>query len=879
LENSFVPWKVTSAEDSIKLKLVSSVAHEWLFLPLRFNTEKGKKYTFKIEIRSSIIVKKQYVFLSNAEYKTQHIGGFSLDANIKYTHTKEFTADDEYFAVTFSTGDSPQIGSILDIYSISLIENTQEVANSLAEKSSGKYTGRLYDIALFGGYCNANHGASLTFLALHELLKSFGYKILVAAHPNFRIPNNVNFNLTKKYYKISKYRPKERIGELTKYCDMFVEASDQLWANSLGFIPEWHLMGGGDDSVKRISVATSFGWDKPGSLVKNNKDLFQKQLSRYDWLSVREASGVDILKDTFGLTGTQILDPIFLCDMSVYDKIAEDVTYKQDGDFVFAYFVEIDEGKGEFATTIKKKTNSENIFGMTSYIWKEDKRKAANVLWEKYIGLGYKSDANIADFIYNIKRAKIMVTDSFHGACFAVIFHKPFICTAAFNRGNSRFKIFDDLGLSGHIIHKEQAVDYTNIPGIDWNMVDRKLNVMRTQSFEWLEKAFAREFPHNYECKTVEVLPHSKCTGCAACQNICPWGAIGPKEDAFGFFLPEIDQEKCTECGLCKRTCPILNRPVPPSLQEKKVFCGFSLNTETRFLSSSGGFFSEFAMSPLMTGDEYEIYGAAFATPYVVRHIGIRDVADLPCIRTSKYVPSGIGETFTQVLVALKANKNVMFCGTPCQCGGLTAYLAAKKQNTEKLFVIDFVCHGVNSPKAYCAYLSDIEKEYNSAISSVSFRNKEVAWQKYSMRIDFEGRSDCYIKTNDNDLFFAGFLKYHLFLRESCTACRFRGAERFSDITLADAWGITLREQQDISCGVSTAIINTPKGQELFDSVHEKLFSEEHDYAEITKNNRHLNHSTKHGQYHEYFFEELKKGTAFSEIVREISRRLAENQS
>jgi acetyltransferase-like isoleucine patch superfamily enzyme/coenzyme F420-reducing hydrogenase beta subunit len=528
---------------------------------------------------------------------------------------------------------------------------------------------------------------------------------------------------------------------------------------------------------------------------------------------------------------------------------------------------------GGLAVSIKKKTHSKTIFGMTSLVWDKDKRTTADAIGGKYTGTGYKSDANIADFIYNIKRAKIVVTDSFHGACFAVMFHKPFICAAAFNRGNSRFKIFEDLGLSAHIKTKEQAADYTGIPEIDWGAVDRKLNALRALSFEWLEDAFGREFPHNYECKTIAALPCSKCTGCMACLNICPCGAISSHEDAHGFFVPEIDHAKCTECGLCKKTCPILNRPEPPSPQDKKAFCGFSLDADTRYVSTSGGFFTELVKSPLVTSDKYEIFGAAFETPFDVRHIGINDIGDLPRIRQSKYVQSNIGETFIQVLAALKAKKKVVFCGTPCQCGGLAAYLSAKKQSTERLFVVDFICHSVNSPEAYRAYLSDIEKEHGGAVSRVWFKNKEASWQKFSTRIDFEGRSDYYVKDRYTDLFYIGFLKHHLFSRESCTECKFKGAEHFSDITLADAWGVTLRDPQDTAHGVSTAIINTPKGQELFDSVRSKVFAEEHDYTEISKGNTNLYNSVKHGQYREYFFEELQKGTAFSKIIREISRR------
>ena len=56
-----------------------------------------------------------------------------------------------------------------------------------------------------------------------------------------------------------------------------------------------------------------------------------------------------------------------------------------------------------------------------------------------------------------------------------------------------------------------------------------------------------------------QVLEKSRCTGCTACMNICPKGAITMAEDIDGFKYPVIDQDKCINCGLCVKTCPVLN--------------------------------------------------------------------------------------------------------------------------------------------------------------------------------------------------------------------------------------------------------------------------------------------------------------------------------
>ena len=78
-----------------------------------------------------------------------------------------------------------------------------------------------------------------------------------------------------------------------------------------------------------------------------------------------------------------------------------------------------------------------------------------------------------------------------------------------------------------------------------------------------------------------------KCTGCFACYNICPKGAIEMKEDEFGYIYPKIIESKCINCGLCKKTCPVLNKV---DLKEPlKCLAIRTTNNEILSKSSSGG--------------------------------------------------------------------------------------------------------------------------------------------------------------------------------------------------------------------------------------------------------------------------------------------------
>lgn len=126
----------------------------------------------------------------------------------------------------------------------------------------------------------------------------------------------------------------------------------------------------------------------------------QKYLQRFDALSVRENSGVAILKNTFNLTSTQIWDPVFYIDRSKYEKIAE-TSSKKESKFL-AYY----------------------IITMTP-----EKKKAINFVADK-LGLkpvDMKGKLPVEDWLYYIKNCEYYIGDSFHGTCFALMFQKNFL--------------------------------------------------------------------------------------------------------------------------------------------------------------------------------------------------------------------------------------------------------------------------------------------------------------------------------------------------------------------------------------------------------------------------------------------------------------------
>ncbi len=99
----------------------------------------------------------------------------------------------------------------------------------------------------------------------------------------------------------------------------------------------------------------------------------------------------------------------------------------------------------------------------------------------------------------------------------------------------------------------------------------------------------------NRKAAKIKLVKKEKCTGCAACYNVCPVGAIKMAEDSEGFFSPLIDEQVCTKCGLCLKICPEINKFPIKGAAAPLAYAAWNLDQAERASSSSGGIFSVFA--------------------------------------------------------------------------------------------------------------------------------------------------------------------------------------------------------------------------------------------------------------------------------------------
>lgn len=347
---------------------------------------------------------------------------------------------------------------------------------------------------------------------------------------------------------------------------------------------------------------------------------------------------------------------------------------------------------------------------------------------------------------------------------------------------------------------------------------------------------------------TKDKLNMNQCTGCCLCANGCPVEAISMKEDKNGFLYPHINNKLCIDCGKCTELCDGRNEQYISDV-EKRAYAVWSKNSEIRYKSTSGGAFSEFAKYVLL--NDGVVAGAAYNECNQVDHILIDNLEQLSLVRQSKYIQSDSKDIYKKVKYALDNGKLVLFCGTPCQLAALKSYL---NKDYEKLFLMSFICLGVNSPKALRAWLEEIEQKENNSVQRVWFKYKKHGWHKSPLctRLDFkDGSHKVYF--GDENTFMKGYIRYHLYIRPSCTDCRFKGLTHGADVMVADFWG----EQITDDNGTSLLIVNSKKGEKMLNEIKMNFCLEEVDFSQAILGNRAFREPVKASKYSDKFLAEL----------------------
>lgn len=321
--------------------------------------------------------------------------------------------------------------------------------------------------------------------------------------------------------------------------------------------------------------------------------------------------------------------------------------------------------------------------------------------------------------------------------------------------------------------------------------------------------------------ETTELIKtNNNCTGCGACENICPKDAIQLDYDGSGFLKPVVNEAVCIECKQCVFVCPTLKEnpckttSVEPDEKFVKPDCYAAwAEDEIRMQSSSGGVFTVAAKAILRK--KGWVYGVAWEDGFVCVHKGIHEADKLSKLQYSKYIQSETRKCFRKVKEYLKAGEQVLYVGRPCQIAGLRSYLG-ELAHKDHLIMMDLLCFYAPSAHYFRKYLDESYGIGN--IKEVLFRNKKRGWT--SSAYTLIGNNEEEIYPNPKEDAFLRMFQSALGRNDVCDCCRFADFPRQGDLTMGDFWGI---EQHDPTWndkkGTSLLIANTQKGKQFLEQI------------------------------------------------------------
>tara|TARA_R110002074_G_scaffold203432_2_gene371329 strand:- start:2040 stop:3185 length:1146 start_codon:yes stop_codon:yes gene_type:complete len=364
---------------------------------------------------------------------------------------------------------------------------------------------------------HSNYGGLLQAFALQKALTSLGHESLLINNDTSNYPNwrkRISFVKQKVFQLIkggSVNRPdltskknKKVIGEhsakfVERYINKtdlvpaifnfedvksynfggYVVGSDQVWRPNYtpSIATYFYDFLETISSVKKISYAASFGVDHWQYNSQETKSC-AKLAKMFNAISVREDSGIILCQENLNVDAVKVLDPTLLIDKHDYEVLVENAQLSKPKGKLFTYILDRSAENIDMEERAAKYLNTNHYTAMP----RKDMRNL--------------SSENINDFIFppveewinGFMSADYIITDSFHGTLFSIIFNKKFISIGNKRRGLSRFtSILKQLDLEDRLLLSVEDFKPEILnKDIDWNLVNSKLSIAKENSLDFL---------------------------------------------------------------------------------------------------------------------------------------------------------------------------------------------------------------------------------------------------------------------------------------------------------------------------------------------------------------------------------------------------------
>ena len=532
---------------------------------------------------------------------------------------------------------------------------------------------------------------------------------------------------------------------------------EQRRANYLNFVPA---------SMHKFSYAASFGGD---SIPAGKRAPIGFSLKEFDRVGVREKSGVDIVKDAAGLDAEEVLDPVLLNSKDFWQKVASPYKGKPLPETFVLYYRLLRSAESDAYAKGYAAEHNCKLVTVTEGRPKD------------HAGMIVLNDVGPAELLWLYDKAAAVVTDSFHGLAFSLVYEKPFVFTNADEKTNLR----------GRSLLEKVGVLQTGY------CVTRKKN--ETVDLETVREALSRE-----------------------------------REKSFAFL------DACLETA--KKEKVFVPETYPP------CFCGHLTDESRLHAVASGGLAT--ALSETVIREGGVVYGAVYTDDF---RSAVYDRAEreeeLGKFAGSKYLHAR-NIPFDRVANDLDSGREVLFIGLPCD----VAALKKRVGSPENLLAVDLICHGTTSDEVVKEYLDTLEKKQGASLTALSVRYKKKAVMPAYLHASFaNGKTYCeeFYKTDYG-------MAFRVLVKSGCFACRLRGENRASDLTIGDYWGVKETDAGFHPLGTSIAFAHTEKGVARMGRLDGfSVFPADYRKA-VEGNARYLAPSVKVPEY-ERFAEDMKK--------------------
>lgn len=280
---------------------------------------------------------------------------------------------------------------------------------------------------------------------------------------------NDNVKTSRRYNSID-----ELYANPPKY-DVYVTGSDQVWNPRTGASIEPYFLTFAPNGAKKISYAASFG---VASLPPSAYLKYSKWLESYSSIALREANGVRLARQFVGcVEPVAVCDPTLLLTADEWKSAARHVEGIKAGEYLLVYDLNVCPGLWELAHKWAKKLNLAIV------------RICRSAGCESIPGVINMEAVGPGEFVWLVANAKAVVTTSFHGTAFSVIFNRPFYSVIPKGMSNSGriLNLVSKFNLSNRVVNE---LDCRNVElSEDIDNFSNAIELFKAESLNYLETA------------------------------------------------------------------------------------------------------------------------------------------------------------------------------------------------------------------------------------------------------------------------------------------------------------------------------------------------------------------------------------------------------